>query len=58
MAFVAAGTAPGIVLGGDLHQFVPQPVLRRGFAAFLVIMAAFIFFENLGPLSAMRDGVE
>ena len=53
MAFVAAGTLPGIALGGYLHQFVPQSILRRGFAAFLVIMAAFIFFENLGPLAAV-----
>ena len=45
MAFVAAGTVPGIAA-----------VLRRGFAAFLVIMAAFIFFENIGPLSAVSRG--
>ena len=50
MALVAAGTLPGIALGGYLHRFVPQAMLRRGFAAFLVIMAAFIFIENLGPL--------
>ena len=49
MALVAAGTLPGIALGGYLHRFVPQSILRRGFAAFLVIMAAFIFVENLGP---------
>lgn len=53
MASVAAGTLPGIALGGYLHQFVSQPILRRGFAAFLVIMAAFIFFETIGPLSAV-----
>ena len=53
MAFVAAGTLPGIAFGGYLHQFVPQPILRRGFATFLVIMAAFIFFEHLGGLSAL-----
>jgi len=56
MAIVAAGTLPGIALGGYLHQFVPQSILRRGFAAFLVIMAAFIFFETLGPLSAVSRG--
>jgi uncharacterized membrane protein YfcA len=56
MAFVAAGTLPGIALGGYLHQFVPQSILRRGFAAFLVIMAAVIFIENLGPLSAVSSG--
>jgi uncharacterized membrane protein YfcA len=56
MALVAVGTLPGIALGGYLHQFVPQSILRRGFAAFLVIMAAFIFIENLGPLSAVSRG--
>ena len=56
MAFVAAGTLPGIALGGYLHRFVPQSILRRGFAAFLVIMAAFIFVENLGPLWAVSPG--
>ena len=56
MVFVAAGTLPGIALGGYLHQFVPQPILRRGFAAFLVIMGAFIFLENIGPLSAVSRG--
>ena len=56
MALVSAGTLPGIALGGYLHQFVPQSILRRGFAAFLVIMAAFIFIENLGALSAVSRG--
>jgi uncharacterized membrane protein YfcA len=56
MALVAAGTLPGIALGGHLHQFVPQSILRRGFAAFLVIMAAFILIENVGPLSAVQRG--
>ena len=48
VALVAAGTLPGIALGSHLHHFVPQSVLRRGFAAFLVVAGAFIFFENLG----------
>ena len=48
MALVAAGTLPGIAMGSYLHQFVPQSVLRRGFAVFLVVMAAFIFIENHG----------
>ena len=56
MGFVAAGTMPGIALGGYLHRFVPQPILRRGFAGLLVIMAAFIFIENLAPLSAVSRG--
>jgi uncharacterized membrane protein YfcA len=56
MAFVAAGTLPGIALGSYLHRFVPQPILRRGFAAFLVIVGALIFLENIGPLSAVSRG--
>lgn len=56
MGFVAAGTMPGIALGAYLHRFVPQPILRRGFAGLLVIMAAFIFIENLAPLSAVSHG--
>jgi uncharacterized membrane protein YfcA len=55
VAFVAAGTLPGIMLGGYLHRFVPQAMLRRGFAAFLVVMAAFLFIENLGALSAISQ---
>ena len=53
---VAAGTLPGIALGSYLQQFVPPSMLRRGFAMFLVVMAAFIFLENLGPLSALSRG--
>ena len=56
VALVAAGTLPGIAMGSYLHQYVPQPVLRRGFAVFLVVMAAFIFIENMGPLSAVAHG--
>ena len=53
---VAAGTLPGIALGSYLHRFVPQSALRRGFAALLVVIAAFILIENLGPLSAVSRG--
>ena len=53
VALVAAGTLPGIAMGSYLHEFVPQSVLRRGFAVFLVVMAAFIFIENVGPLAAV-----
>jgi uncharacterized membrane protein YfcA len=56
VALVAAGTLPGIALGSYLHQYVPQSILRRGFAAFLVVIAAFILIENLGPLSAVSHG--
>ena len=53
VTLVAAGTLPGIALGSYLHRFAPQSALRRGFAAFLVVIAAFILIENLGPLSAV-----
>ena len=56
VALVAAGTLPGIAMGSYLHQFVPQPILRRGFAVFLVVMAAFILIEHLGPVSAVSRG--
>jgi len=56
VALVAAGTLPGIAMGSYLHRFVPQTILRRGFAVFLVVMAAFIFIESMGPLSAVSRG--
>jgi uncharacterized protein len=56
VALVAAGTLPGIAMGSYLHEFVPQSVLRRGFAVFLVVMAAFIFIESMGPLAAVSRG--
>jgi uncharacterized membrane protein YfcA len=56
VALVAAGTLPGIAMGSYLHHFVPQSILRRGFAVFLVVMAAFIFIENMGPLAAVSRG--
>ena len=56
VALVGAGTLPGIAMGTYLHQFVPQAILRRGFAAFLVVIAAFILIENLAPLSAVPHG--
>jgi uncharacterized membrane protein YfcA len=51
VGLVAAGTLPGIAMGSYLHQHIPQSVLRRGFTVFLVVMAAFIFIENMGPLA-------
>jgi uncharacterized protein len=56
VALVAAGTLPGMALGSYLHQYVPQPILRRAFAVFLVVMAAFIFIESMGPLAAVSRG--
>lgn len=55
VAVVGAGTLPGIMLGAYVHRFVPQTMLRRGFAAFLVVVAAFIFFESLGLPSAFSQ---
>ena len=53
---VAAGTLPGIAFGSYLHRFVPQSALRRGFAAFLVVIGAFILIENLELASAVPRG--
>lgn len=56
MALVTAGTLPGIALGTWLHRFVSQAVLRRGFAIFLLLVAAFILYQNLGTvLAAITD---
>ena len=56
VALVAAGTLPGIAMGSYLHGLVPQSVLRRGFAVFLVLIAALIFIETMGPLTAVAPG--
>jgi uncharacterized protein len=56
VTLVAAGTLPGIAFGSYLHRFVPQSALRCGFAAFLVVIAAFILIENLGPVSGVSGG--
>lgn len=52
MALVTAGTVPGIASGVLLHRFVPQHALRRVFAVFLVLVAAFILYRNLGTVFA------
>ena len=36
----------GILLGSYLMRFVPQEVLRRSFAMFLIFMGAFILYQN------------
>ncbi|HSG90254.1 MAG TPA: TSUP family transporter, partial [Pseudomonadales bacterium] len=50
--FVLLGAA-GSVAGSHFASRVPQATLRRVFAAFLVLMAAFILYESgpraLGP---------
>ncbi|MEQ1907865.1 MAG: sulfite exporter TauE/SafE family protein [Vicinamibacterales bacterium] len=52
MALVTAGTLPGIAVGTYLHRFVSQAALRRGFAVFLLLVAAFILYQNLGAVLA------
>ena len=52
MALVTAGTLPGIAVGTYLHRFVSQEGLRRGFAVFLLIVAGFILYQNLGTVLA------
>jgi uncharacterized protein len=47
VALVAAGTLPGIAAGGALNRRASQTMLRRAFAALLVLLAAFILYRNL-----------
>lgn len=47
--FTAVAVA-GILAGTRLSRRVPQEALRRGFAAFLVLVAAFILWQNRGVL--------
>lgn len=56
VALVTAGTLPGIALGTYLHRFVPQNALRRGFAVFLLLVAGFILYQNLGTVLATLAG--
>ena len=39
--------AAGILAGTRLVRYVPQPALKQGFAVFLVMVGAFILFNNL-----------
>lgn len=55
VALVTAGTVPGITAGVYLHRFVPQQALRRAFACFLVAVAVWILYQNLGPVPAARS---
>jgi uncharacterized membrane protein YfcA len=50
--FVALGAA-GSVAGGQFASRIPQATLRRAFAVFLVLMAAFILYES-GPRALGR----
>jgi uncharacterized membrane protein YfcA len=40
----------GSFAGAYLSRFVPENVLKKGFAAFLVAMALFILYENWGEV--------
>lgn len=51
---VIAGTLPAIWIGSSLHRLVPQQLLRRSFAALLVVVSAVIFYENLGAMFTNR----
>jgi hypothetical protein len=47
VALVTAGTIPGIAAGTYAMRFVSQHALRRGFAALLVGLAAYMLYRNL-----------
>lgn len=52
-AFMGLFTAVAIVgsFGGTyIARFVPQETLKKGFAAFLIVMGIFILFQNRGVL--------
>jgi uncharacterized membrane protein YfcA len=48
MALFTGIAIGGILLGTWLVQFVPQAALKRSFAVFLLVMGAFILFQNRG----------
>ena len=47
--FIALAVA-GSFAGAYLVRFVPQGILQRSFAVFLVVMAAFILYQNRGAI--------
>lgn len=51
VALVTASMVPGIAFGTYLHRFVPQRLLRGGFAVFLAVMAAFILYQNVNDVT-------
>lgn len=53
VGLVTAGTVPGIALGTHFHGLIPQATLRRGFAVFLVVIAAFILYQNAAALASL-----
>jgi uncharacterized membrane protein YfcA len=53
MALFAVLAVAGSFAGTYLVKFVPQRMLNRSFAVFLVLMAAFILYENRGAMPVM-----
>jgi uncharacterized membrane protein YfcA len=53
MALFAALAVAGSFAGTYLVRFVPQGALKRSFAVFLIVMAAFILYENRGAMPFM-----
>src|SRR5690606_36047424 len=48
MALFTGAAVVGIMIGTRLVRFVSQHTLKRGFAVFLVLMSAWILYQNLG----------
>jgi len=46
LALFTALAVVGSFAGGYLTRFVPQAILRKSFAVFLVLMGIFILYEN------------
>jgi uncharacterized membrane protein YfcA len=55
--FTAIAVA-GILIGTRLVRYVPQEVLRRAFAIFLVAMGALVLYQNRGALAPLADEIE
>ena len=56
VALVTAFTVPGIALGSYLHRYVPQPVLRAAFSAFLIVVGAFILYQHVPAVLSASAG--
>lgn len=52
MALFTALAVAGVLVGAGLAPRVPAERLRRWFAIFLLVMAAFILWQNLGPAAS------
>jgi uncharacterized membrane protein YfcA len=56
-AFTAIAVA-GILAGTRLVRYVPQEMLRRGFAIFLVLMGVLVLYQNRGALPGMMSSIQ